>query len=359
MKKNILLVAIVATALLSSCSAKKQEEIKKFELSPQMLESLTFDDVKQTQLAGDLQLTGKVIPDENNLVNIYPMVGGKVTMVDVEIGELVSTSKPLVIINSGEAREFEKEYINAKDEYELANKNYEIQSDLNKTKFTSERELAYAKKDLQLAKAEVSRLEEVYKVYNLTSGGNYVIKSPVAGFVVEKKIGPNMQLRPDMNDYILSVARLEEVFIALNIYENDISKVKLGQRVRIKSFSYPDSTIYGTVDKIANMIDPITRTIQARILIKNPKFMLKPEMNCVGTISYNEGKEMLAVDKNAVIFDKSKAFVLIYVSKTKIITRQIEIFRETEDLVYISSGLKAGDKLITNNQLFIYDALND
>ncbi len=357
--KKLVIQGTFLVVLLVSCGQKQQDEIKKFQLSQQMLNELTFDFVQNTNLSGDLRLTGKVIPDENNLVNIYPMVGGKVTMVDVEIGELVSTSKPLVIINSGEAREFEKEYINAKDEFELAQKNYDIQYDLNKTKFSSERELAYAKKDLQLSKAELARLEEVYKVYNLSQGGNYVIKSPVAGFVVEKKIGPNMQLRPDMTDYILSVARLEEVYIALNIYESDISKVKLGQKVQIKAFSYPDSVIFGTIDKIANMIDPVTRTIQARILIKNPRFMLKPEMNCVGIVTYNESTKMLAINKNAVIFDKSKTFVLIYHSKKKIETREVEIYRETEDRIYISSGLKEGDKLITNNQLFIYDALND
>ena len=78
-------------------------------------------------------------------------------------------------------------------------------------------------------------MEQVYDVYSLTNGGNYVVKSPVAGFVIEKKIGPNMQIRPDMNDYILSIARLEEVFVALNVYEHDIPKVKVGQKVKIKS----------------------------------------------------------------------------------------------------------------------------
>lgn len=357
-KNNVLFFVGLFSALIS-CNDVQETPKKGFELSQDMLNQLEFDLVSNRQLAGDLQLTGKVIPDENNLVNIYPMVGGKVTMVDVEIGELVSTSKPLVVINSGEAREFEKEYISAKDEYELSKKNYEIQLELNKTKFTSERELAYSKKDFQLAKAELSRMEEVYNVYSLTNGGNYVVKSPVAGFVIEKKIGPNMQIRTDMNDYILSIARLDEVFVALNVYENDISKIKLGQLVKITSFSYPDSVIHGTVDRIENIIDPVTRTVQARIKINNPNFLFKPEMNCVGTVSFNEGKKMLAVNKKSLIFDKSKNYVLVYHSKNNIETREIDVFRETDDLIYIASGLREGEKVISKNQLFIYDALND
>jgi cobalt-zinc-cadmium efflux system membrane fusion protein len=354
-------ILCLAVVLTSACSKNNGENsnLNKFVLTNELRSTIELESAQMLPLSGELKLTGKVIPDENNLVNIYPMVGGKVTMVDVEIGELVDTKKPLVIINSGEAREFEKEYIVAKDEYELAKKNYEIQLELFKTKFSSERELAYAKKDFQLAKAELDRMEQVYDLYSITNGGNYVIKSPVAGFVIEKKIGPNMQLRPDMNDYILSVARLEEVFIALNIYENDIAKVKLGQKVKIKSFSYPDSVVYGTIDRIENMIDPLTRTIQARVKIKNPKFMFKPEMNCVGMISFVEGGSMLAVKKDALIFDKSKYFVLVYKSDTDIETREVDVYRETDELVYISSGLKKGEKVITKNQLYIYDALND
>ena len=360
-KMKTLVSILLGVTVITSCGKNNGDATKnqKFVLSAAQKKSIDIEVAKMMPLEGELRLTGKVIPDENNLVNIYPMVGGKVTMVDVEIGELVDTRKTLVIINSGEAREFEKEYLVAKDEYELAKKNYEIQLDLFKTKFSSERELAYAKKDYQLAKAELDRMEQVYDVYSLTNGGNYVVKSPVAGFVIEKKIGPNMQIRPDQNDYILSVARLEEVYIALNVYENEISKIKLGQKVKIKSYSYPDSAVYGTIDRIENMIDPLTRTIQARVRIQNPKFLFKPEMNCVGIISVSEGRDMLAVNKDALIFDKSKHFVLVYNSNKDIETREVEIHSQTDQLVYISSGLRPGERVITRNQLFIYDALND
>ena len=82
-------------------------------------------------------------------------------------------------------------------------------------------------------------------------------------------------------------------------------------------------------------------------------------MNCIGIISFKEDKEMLSVKKEALIFDKSKYFVLVYKSDSNIETREVEIYRQTENLVFISSGLKKGEKVITKNQLYIYDALND
>lgn len=310
-------IGTVCSLMFVSCSSEKQEEKKgKFTFTDDQLKGIEYSASEIRPVMGELSLNGKVVPDENNLVNVYPMIGGKVIDVNFEIGDLVDLDKPLITLNSGEAREFEKEYLAAQDEYELAKKGYEIQLELNKSKFSSARELAYAKKDLEIAKAELARLKEVYKVYSITEGGKYVIKSPVAGFILEKKVGPNMQIRSDANDYLFSVARLDEVFIAFDIYEKDISKVKKGQSIRIQLLSNPDSTIVGTVKRIENMIDPETRTIKARVYLKNPVYDLKPHMFCTGKLLYSTNSEMVSVNKKALIFDKNKYFLMIYHSKT-------------------------------------------
>lgn len=358
--KLIYLASIVLAVLVFSCSKKEENtETTTNKLTAEQLKDLTFSSVEYRPLQSEITLNGKVIPDENNLVNVYPMIGGKIISVDFEIGDLVDTKKSLVVINSGEAREFEKELISAEDEYELAKKNLQIQQELFSTNFSSERELAYAKKDLQLAKAELARLKEVYNVYSITDGGKYVVKSPVSGFILEKKIGPNMQIRSDASDYLFSVARLDEVYVAFDIYEKDIPNVKIGQEVKIHSIAFPDSVIYGKISRIENSIDPSTRTIKARVLIKNESFKLKPEMYCTGKVAIQQKGMMNAIPNDAIVFDKNKYFVMVYHSKNKIETRQIEIHSKTDKMSYVSSGLRKGEKLIIKNQLYIYDALND
>jgi cobalt-zinc-cadmium efflux system membrane fusion protein len=360
MKYNMFFLGAVCSLVFVSCSSEKQEEKKvKFTFTDDQLKGIEYSASEIRPVMGELSLNGKVVPDENNLVNVYPMIGGKVIDVNFEIGDLVDLDKPLITLNSGEAREFEKEYLAAQDEYELAKKGYEIQMELNKSKFSSARELAYAKKDLEIAKAELARLKEVYKVYSITEGGKYVIKSPVAGFILEKKVGPNMQIRSDANDYLFSVARLDEVFIAFDIYEKDIAKVKKGQSIQIQLLSNPDSTIVGTVKRIENIIDPETRTVKARVYLKNPGYNLKPHMFCTGKLLYSTKSEMVSVNKKALIFDKNKYFLMIYHSKTNIETRQVEVYSSTDEFAYISSGLSPGEKVITKKQMYIYDALND
>jgi cobalt-zinc-cadmium efflux system membrane fusion protein len=68
---------------------------------------------------------------------------------------------------------------------------------------------------------------------------------------------------------------------------------------------------------------------------------------------------MIAVPSQAVIFDKSKSYVLIFKDRNNIETRQVEFFRQIGPITFISAGINVGEKVITDNQLLIYDALND
>ena len=76
-------------------------------------------------------------------------------------------------------------------------------------------------------------------------------------------------------------------------------------------------------------------------------------------LSYNENTSMIAIPSEAVIFDKSKNFVMVFKDRNNIETRQVEVYRQLSNVTFISSGLKEGEKVITENQILIYDALNN
>jgi cobalt-zinc-cadmium efflux system membrane fusion protein len=128
----------------------------------------------------------------------------------------------------------------------------------------------------------------------------------------------------------------------------------------VTTLSYPDRVFDGKVDKIFNIIDPETKAMKVLIRLNNPGFILKPEMSANITLSYEEkDRRMLAVPSTAVIFDKSKSFVMIYKDRNNIETRQVEVARQVGNEIYLSQGVSEGEKVLTKNQLLIYDALND
>jgi cobalt-zinc-cadmium efflux system membrane fusion protein len=67
----------------------------------------------------------------------------------------------------------------------------------------------------------------------------------------------------------------------------------------------------------------------------------------------------MAVASKAIIFDKSRHFVMVYRADNDIETREVTIYKETADITYLEAGLKEGEKVMTKNQLLVYDALND
>jgi cobalt-zinc-cadmium efflux system membrane fusion protein len=88
--------------------------------------------------------------------------------------------------------------------------------------------------------------------------------------------------------------------------------------------------------------------------------MLKPEMFAQVNIKSDESiDKMPAIPAAAIIFDKNKNFVMVYKDKCSIETREIEAAQTVGDVAYIKSGLQPGEKIISQYQLLVYDALND
>jgi cobalt-zinc-cadmium efflux system membrane fusion protein len=135
--------------------------------------------------------------------------------------------------------------------------------------------------------------------------------------------------------------------------------VAVGYQAAIKTISYPDKVFTGKIDRVFNAIDPSTKAMKALVRISNANLELKPEMNATITVSYSEHKKLISVPSTAIIFDKSKNWVMVFKDRKTIETRQVEVYRQLGETSYLLSGLAEGETVITKNGLLIYDALND
>lgn len=363
MKKNSLL-AFSAVILLFASACKNHTENSEndkesFSLSDAMLKTTRLSKVAPMQLKSELEFYGKIAADNNKLIEIYPVVGGNVVKVYVELGDYVQKGQLLATIRSTEVAGYEKDLADAKNDVTVATNNLKVTQELYEGKLNTEREVLSAKSELDKAKSQLDRVKETYRIYSLKPNAIYEVRSPISGFIIEKTINQDMLLRNDHTNNIFDIAQIDEVWAIANVSESDIESVKIGGEANVVTLSYPDKVFKGTVDKMFNVIDPETKAMKVRIKLKNPNFILKPEMKASIKISYKLPEKMLAVPSSAIIFDKSKNFVMVYKNRSNIETRKIEIFRQVGDITYISEGLKEGEKVVTRNQLLIYDALND
>lgn len=361
MKKYIIPV-MMALCILSSCS-KKEEDIKLqtkkgFELSNTMLKSIALATVGKKNIEDEYSFYGKISADKNSYIDVYPLVGGNVLSVNVELGDHVRKGQVLATIRSTELAEVQKDVSDAKTDLLVAHNNLRVAKEMYEGKLNTERDVLEARSQVQKAQDQMQRAGAVSTVYNVKKGNIYSVIAPISGYIVQKNINKDMQLRNDRSENIFDVANTTNVWAIMNVNESDIDKISLGMKAQVSTLSYPDKVFEGKIDKIFKIIDPETNAMQARVVLDNKNGLLIPDSKATIKVTRSENTMALIVPSKAVIFDDNRSFVVIYKSRTDIKVKEIKVLKQAGDNTYISEGLSEGEQIITNNHLLIYRSLN-
>jgi cobalt-zinc-cadmium efflux system membrane fusion protein len=359
--KKIIMIALMGGSLALACSQEKKEteQALAFRLSDTMLSRCEFYTAGLQDVKNEIRLFGKIQADNNKEAQIYSMVGGNVLKINVEIGDYVHRGQVLAVIRSGEVAGFDRDRLDAVGDVAVAEKNLQVARELFKSKLNSEKDVISAERELDRQKAELARVNEIFSIYDLKKGSIYNITASMDGFIIQKDINQNEQIRADKSDVLFSIAEINEVWAMANVNESDIPKIQIGYDADVATLSYPDDIYKGKIDKIFSAIDPETKAMKVRIRIPNSNYKLKPEMNATVQVRFKDHGQMIAVPSSSILFDKSKNWVMIFKDRANIETRQVEVFRQLGETSYIQLGLKAGEKVISKNAMLIYDALND
>ncbi|RNI28973.1 efflux RND transporter periplasmic adaptor subunit [Rufibacter latericius] len=357
-----LLTLLSGTALFTSCSEEKKS-LASSPLAPHELcltdtlsNLVRMDTARLQQVANQLQLAGRIALDEKKVFKVFPLVGGHVQTVKVELGDYVQKGQTLAVIRSGEIAEFEQQRIAGQSAQLVAQKNLEVAKDMLASGLISEKELLSAQQEKKNADAEVQRLKQIYGIYSIGKGSEYVVKAPSAGFVVEKNINADMQIRSDNDTNIFTISSMNEILVMANVFESDISKIKEGYEAEVTTLSYPDKVFKGKIDRIFNVLDPETRTMKVRVRLVNPDFSLKPEMFANIRLKYPDGDHQLAIPAQSIVFDQGKNFVMVYRKRCDVEMREVQISKTVGQTAYLKNGLKEGESVISKYPLLVYNA---
>jgi len=364
--KNIffIIISLFLTMFLSliyyGCAPKKNEaENKQNCLTDLMEKTMTTSKVVSATVENELRLTGKVTFDEEKVIKVYPVISGTVTEVRVGIGDHVEKGQVIAVIKSSEMAGIENDVNTAQSDYEIALKNYAAATDMYKSGIASEKEYITSQKELQKAKSVLDKATNISNVYGGNGKTDFFVKAPITGVIVNKTINTNMQIRTDYSDNLFTISDLKNIWVMANVFETDISKVQQNYVVKVTTLSYPDEIIKGKVNKIYDVLDPVSKAMKARIKIENKNYQLKPGMFANVILHYAENIKKLTIPSKAVIFDNSKNYVVVYKSKCDMELRGVTIYKSVNEITYIDSGLKEDEKIIVNNNLLIYDQLTD
>ncbi|MBZ4188987.1 efflux RND transporter periplasmic adaptor subunit [Niabella beijingensis] len=358
MKRTIL--TIIVSGVLAGCGPQPQQQniVKGFELSETMMRSTTTAAATLQPVQTEMNFFGKIAADKNNYIDVYPLVGGNVISVNVELGDFVRKGRILATIRSTEMAGMQKDLSDARTDLAVAQNSLRVAQEMYEGKLSTEKEVLEARSQVTKAQDQLKRAEAVGTIYNIRNGNIYSVVAPISGYIVQKNINKDMQLRSDRSDNIFDVANTANVWAIVNVNEADIDKIGLGMKAEVATLSYPDKKFYGKIDKIFRIIDPETNSMQARVVLNNSEGLLIPDSKATIKIFNTEDHTAIAVPSQSIIFDNNKTYVVQFITQTNLKIKEVKVLQQTGALAYIE-GLSEGDLVVTHNQLLIYRSLND
>jgi cobalt-zinc-cadmium efflux system membrane fusion protein len=360
MKTNFIILLIAVS--LFSCTEKPVEapavpqKPNTVSLTDEQMKNVGLDTARLAPEEEELSLTGKISFDESKVGKVFPLVGGNVTKVTVALGDYVHKGQLLATIRSTEISDLQSQYSVAQNDEAIAKKNLDIAEALYKTNVNSETQVLSVRNEYARAQSETNRLQQALAVYGANaknSDGMYNVYAPIDGYVVEKNVNEEMEIRSDNGTNIFTVSALNTVWVLADVYESDLAKISLGDEVEVTTLAYEGKIFKGTVGQIGNLLDPESKTMKIRIVMDNSDGLLKPEMFAVVKVHIGHPTKSISIPSTSVLFDNNKFYVMVKQGKTNFEKREVVLGPVLGKNTYIKKGINEGEILVTEGSLLV------
>ncbi len=392
------LILVIIVVSLVSCGKKKEEEIKDEAIPVKAIkvERGTIDDM--------VKYTGKIAA--GNEVNVVSKIPGRVSAVNVEVGDYVEKGEPLVFLETDELQaqlmqaeaaaaaaranlkanesgvlpqqveqvrasleQAEANYLNAKADYDrykalyeadaIAKQSFdamELKYNVAKTQYeTAKTQLNLTQgrvpSNVEALKAQVAQAEAAIQLIK-TNIANSVINAPVSGVVSAKMIEPGEMASAGYP--LATIVNIDQVETVVSVSEEAVSHLEIGEEMDVfVSAIGEDSECKGTISTISPAADQ-TRLFQVKILLDNDEHRLRPGMFAEVNLKLGQKENVIMIPKDSVLIKKHGNTVFV-VKDGKAEEKLVQLGVSQEDKVEITEGLSEGEILVIEGQNLLSD----
>jgi cobalt-zinc-cadmium efflux system membrane fusion protein len=368
----MLLAALALVAALAGCSAKMDANAPASSLTASNVtltaaqrQSIHLCTVAEATFHKTIQADGVVDFDQDQATSVLAPFGGPVSQIYVSPGQRVEAQAPLAAVASPDFAEaistYRKALATAKIDRQLADQDQALVQHHG----VSEREAAQAESDAISAEADRDAALQALVALSVDADtikavreGKPVarpeglIRSPIAGTVVEKQINPGLLLQAGTTPCFV-VADLSKVWVMTHLFGADLAAISVGDPVEVETGS-GTNTVSGTVDNIAAEVDPDTRSVVVRVVVNNPGDLLKKQMYVRSRIrSHQESRGLLVPVAALLRDDENLSFVYVAQADGSFARRQVTLGYRAEDQQEIISGLNPGEQVVVDGGIFV------
>ena len=356
-----LLILSLATTVLSGCS-KKQEVAKEDKkdpleilITPIIQNQIKIDKADKAEISEAVNVPGRIEVQQSRLAKIGSPVTGRVSDIQVSLGQIVKSGQILAKVNSVELTQTQLTYIKAKQQIGLKTKAVERAKLLFEADVISKAEMQRIEAELESVKAEFDATEDqleilgmtksaIQKLSNSSTVNSYSdVTSRIAGIVITKHVNIGQVVQP--SDELFSVADLSHLWAVAEVPEQQVAFIQKDQEVTVDIPALDDKRVKGKIIYVGDIVNPETRTVLIRTEIENSNQMLKPDMLITVTVQ-SKRVSKLAIPTTAVVRENDRSYVFAQTGPNKFRLREIEIGSRDGNMVSVLSGITIGETIV-------------
>jgi len=292
-----------------------------------------------------MRVLGRVTPDEALVYVINSSVEGWIRAIyDNSTGSIVKKNEILASFYSPEFLSAEQAYIYALGS--LDRFSTDARESPQQLELTKKNVKQYEDSLRNIGMSDL-QIEEIGRTRQYTE--NIQIRSPARGFVIVRNITTG--LRFDKGRELYRIADLSRVWILADVFENEASFFKPGQRVKME-LPYQKRILYAQISNVLPQFDPATRTLKIRLKADNPGYIMRPDMfvNVELPIS---GPPAIIVPADSVIDSGLKKVIFVDRGNGYFEPRPVETGRLLGERVEVTGGLVPGEKIVVSGNFLI------
>jgi cobalt-zinc-cadmium efflux system membrane fusion protein len=337
-----------------------------FPTNAPQLSSIMVQDVQPRTVALE-HVTGRLYLDDDVTVRVFTPVAGRVVGIRSDLGDSVTNGSPLASIDSPDFGQALANARTAIGNLAAADKAFQRSKEMLAHGAAAQRDVEAAEAAYVAALAERDRAQAVlanYRGSDASTNSIYVLRSPIAGVVVDKSINPGQELRADLMlanapnlfapNFVISDPT--KLWLQLDVAESDLTAMRKGQALRVYSDAFPGRQFDGTVESVGETLDPNTRTLRVRGFVNNPDNLLKAEMYVLADVVETPDQTAqlgVQVPAGALFMKGNDSYLFVEQAPGKFLRRQVKVGVEKDNTVPVLEGLNPGEKVVTEGSLLL------
>lgn len=310
--------------------------------------------VKKDVLRASILLPGEIAANPDRSGRVSSPVAGRIEVVSFQEGASVKKGDPVVTMRVPDLGKLRGAYAATQSKAKAARANADRLKDLSGERLASQQAAVDAEAEAQALAAEEAALSSQLNAVGAGGGDGVllVLRAPVSGVVTRRDAVVGQPVTADQA--LGSIADLEAPWFLARIFEKDLGRLEQGASADVELNAYPNEHFNGTVEVIAQQIDPVARTLTARISLKNRKNLLRVGLFGSARVDVGQGAgsadkaPVLLVPRSALTRINEKDVVFVQTGPETFELHDVVIGESAVGKVQIVAGLREGEPVVTH-----------